>query len=105
PGNRAVVLGRKEQQAIGILDLFAEFEPFLGRSAFEILVEVRQVSDVQKGKREGFGRNGYHGIGCFSVEGFLPKASYYDGNFVISHNATGFYFYKGNMTRCSFINI
>src|SRR5215813_4562622 len=78
--HRAVVLRRDEQHRVGRLDLALERDPRGRRISFDVLIEKRQIADLDDLRLERRWRDLDEGVGDFAVEGVLAETSDDDGD-------------------------
>ena len=84
-GDRAVIFGGDEQHPVGGGDLFAEADPFGRRAGLHILVEQRQIADLDDGAVEFVAGDAAHRLGDLTVDAVLAQRTDDDRDFVIGH--------------------
>jgi hypothetical protein len=96
-GYAAVVFGRHEQQRVGARNALLERGDLGGRTGFEILVEQRQLADLDDFELQRRRRHRGERLGHFPVERFLAQAADDDGD--VAGRAHGVPFVLGRPTR------
>ena len=85
PGDRTVVFGGDEQQAMGSGDFALQPLDGLGRARIVVLVVERQVADLYQLEREVRRRQFFDGVGQLAVERIFAKAADDNGDLVLTH--------------------